>query len=64
MKTKFPRLWTITRSAFILFNCFDYSDGKLSIGEIDLFIGANFLVTVSQPNSENRQLSWKCTCQF
>jgi magnesium transporter len=40
---------------FILFNSFYYSNGKLSIGEIDLFIGDNFLITVSQRDSENRQ---------
>lgn len=55
-ENEIPKIVNYPRSAFILFNCFDYSDGKLSIGEIDLFIGANFLVTVSQPNSENRQL--------
>jgi magnesium transporter len=55
-ENEIPKIVDYPRSAFILFNCFDYSDGKLSIGEIDLFIGANFLVTVSQRNSENRQL--------
>lgn len=51
-----PKIQDFPRSTFILFNSFDYSNRTLSIGEIDLFIGANFLVTVSQRNSENRQL--------
>jgi len=51
-----PKIEDFPRNTFILFNAFDYSNRKLSIGEIDLFIGANFLVTVSQRNSENRRL--------
>ena len=47
---------TFPRSTFILFNCFDYSNRELLIGEIDLFIGANFLVSVSLRNAENRRL--------
>jgi magnesium transporter len=50
-----PKMDDFPRNAFILFNAFDYSDGKLAIGEIDLFIGNNFLITVSQRDSENRQ---------
>jgi len=52
-KNEIPKIEDYPRSTFILFNCFDYSGGKLSIGEIDLFIGSNFLVTFSQHNSEN-----------
>jgi magnesium transporter len=51
-----PKIEDFPRSTFILFNSFDYSNGELSIGEIDLFIGANFLVTVSLRNSESRRL--------
>ncbi len=51
-----PKIEDFPRNTFLLFNAFDYSDGKLSIGEIDLFVGDNFLVTVSQRNSENRRL--------
>ncbi len=49
-----PKIEDFPRNSFILFNAFDYSNRKLSIGEIDLFIGNNFLVTVSHRNSENR----------
>ncbi len=55
-ENEIPKIEDFPRSTFILFNCFDYSNRELSIGEIDLFIGANFLVTVSLRNSENRRL--------
>ncbi len=48
-----PKIEDFPSNTFILFNTFDYSNQELSIGEIDLFIGANFLVTVSQRNAEN-----------
>jgi magnesium transporter len=53
-ENQIPKIEDFPRNTFIIFNAFDYSNRKLSIGEIDLFIGANFLVTVSQRNSENR----------
>ncbi len=55
-ENELPKIQDFPRSTFILFNSFDYSNKELAIGEIDLFIGANFLVTVSQRNSEDRQL--------
>jgi magnesium transporter len=55
-ENQIPKIEDFPRNTFILFNAFYYSDEKLSIGEIDLFIGDNFLVTVSQRDSENRQL--------
>jgi magnesium transporter len=51
-----PKIEDFPRNTFLLFNTFDYSKRKLSIGEIDLFLGESFLVTVSQRNSENRRL--------
>jgi magnesium transporter len=51
-----PKIEDFPGNTFILFNTFDYSKGILSFGEIDLIIGANFLVTVSQLNSKNRPL--------
>jgi magnesium transporter len=51
-----PKIEDFPRNTFIIFNTFEYFNKKLSIGEIDLFIGVNFLVTVSQLNSENRRL--------
>ena len=55
-ENEIPKIEDFPRSTFILFNCFDYANRELSIGEIDLFIGANFLVTVSLRNAENRRL--------
>jgi magnesium transporter len=55
-ENEIPKIEDFPRSTFILFNCFDYANRELSIGEIDLFIGANFLVTVSLRNAQNRRL--------
>jgi len=55
-ENQIPKIEDFPRNTFIIFNTFDYSNKILSIGEIDLFIGDNFLVTVSQRNSKNRRL--------
>jgi magnesium transporter len=55
-ENQIPKIEDFPRNTFILFNAFDYSDKRLSVDEIDLFIGDNFLVTVSQREAENRQL--------
>jgi magnesium transporter len=55
-ENEIPKIEDFPRNTFILFNSFDYSNKELSIGEIDLFIGENFLVTVSQQNFGNRRL--------
>ena len=41
-----PKIEDYPKNTFILFNAFGYANGKLSIDEVDLFIGENFLVTV------------------
>jgi magnesium transporter len=51
-----PKIENFPRNTFILFNAVDYVDGQLLMGEIDLFIGDNFVVTVSQRTSDNRRL--------
>ena len=51
-KNQLPKIEDFPTNTFVLFNAFDYSNRELLIGEIDLFIGENFLVTVSQRNSE------------
>jgi magnesium transporter len=53
-QNQIPKIEDFPGNTFILFNTFDYSNRNLSIGEIDLFIGNNFLVTVSQQNFEKR----------
>ncbi|PKN69175.1 MAG: Mg2+/Co2+ transporter [Deltaproteobacteria bacterium HGW-Deltaproteobacteria-12] len=55
-KNQIPKIEDFPRNTFIIFNTFEYSNKKLSIGEIDLFIGDNFLVTVSQRKSDNRRV--------
>ena len=55
-ENEIPKIEDYSRNTFILFNTFDYANGELSIGEIDLFIGDNFVVTVSLSNSENRRV--------
>jgi len=42
-----PKMEDYHKNTFILFNAFSYANGKLSIDEVDLFIGENFLVTVT-----------------
>ena len=51
-----PKIDDFPRNTFIIFNSFRYSDRTLSIGEVDLFIGENFLVTVSGRDSNGRPL--------
>jgi magnesium transporter len=43
------------RYTFIVFNAFKYSRGMLSIDEADMFIGADFLITVNIRGPENRR---------
>lgn len=54
-ENEIPKIDDYSQNTFILFNTFDYVNGDLSIGEIDVFIGENFLVTISLSNSDNRQ---------
>jgi len=42
-----PKIEDYHKNTFILFNAFSYADSKLSIDEVDLFIGENFLVSVT-----------------
>jgi magnesium transporter len=55
-ENQIPKIEDFPRNTFIIFNTFAYSNKKLSIDEINLFIGENFLVTISQRNSENHRL--------
>jgi magnesium transporter len=51
-----PKLDDYANNSFILFNAFHTKDGVLSVSEVDAFLGANFLVTVSSYNSLNLSL--------
>jgi magnesium transporter len=50
-----PKIEHFTNNTFILFNAFTYIDNELFTDEINLFIGENFLITVSGHNSGDRK---------
>ena len=50
-----PKIEYFTNNTFILFNAFTYTEKELFIDEINLFIGKNFLITVSGHNSGERK---------
>jgi len=50
-----PKIEHFPGNTFIIFNSFSYKEKQLYIDEIDLFIGKNFLITVSGINSEGRK---------
>jgi len=50
-----PKIEHFPNNSFILFNAFSYSDQTLYTDEVNLFIGKNFLITVSGHNSEGRR---------
>ena len=50
-----PKIEYFPDNTFILFNAFSYVDKELLIDEINLFIGQNFLITVSGYNSGTRK---------
>ncbi len=51
-----PKIEDFPRNTFVLFNAFSYAGDRLSIAEIDLFLGSNFLVTVSRRDPDDVQL--------
>lgn len=50
-----PKIEHYTNNTFIIFNSFIFADKTLNIDEINLFIGKNFLITVSGHNSDTRK---------
>jgi magnesium transporter len=50
-----PKIEYFINNTFIIFNAFSYSEKSLLIDEINLFIGKNFLITVSGHNSGTRK---------
>ena len=50
-----PKIEHFQNNTFILFNAFSYTEKSLFIDEINLFIGKNFLITVSGINSGTRK---------
>ena len=50
-----PKIEHFINNTFIIFNSFSYTNNELFIDEINLFLGKNFLITVSGHNSEERK---------
>lgn len=50
-----PKIEHFPNNTFIIFNSFSYNNRTLFIDEIDIFIGKNFLITVSGINSDGRK---------
>ena len=50
-----PKIEYFTNNTFIIFNSFSYSKNELFIDEVNLFIGKNFLITVSGHHSDGRK---------
>jgi magnesium transporter len=55
-----PKIEYFTNNTFIIFNSFTYSKNELFIDEINLFLGKNFLITVSGHNSGERNPLKNC----
>jgi magnesium transporter len=50
-----PKIEHFPNNTFIIFNSFSYIEKQLYIDEVDLFLGKNFLISVSGINSEGRK---------
>lgn len=53
--SQIPKIDFFPDHTFIIFNSFSYSDKILYIDEVALFIGKNFLITISGHNSDQRR---------
>ena len=49
-----PKVEDFPDNTFILFNTFQYDQGALEVGEINLFLGKRFLVSISHLDSRHR----------
>lgn len=50
-----PKIEHFPNNTFIIFNSYSYRNKTLFIDEVDLFLGKNFLITVSGINSDGRK---------
>lgn len=50
-----PKIEYFPSNTFVLFNAFSYTDKTLFIDEVNLFLGKDFLITVSGHNSDIRR---------
>lgn len=55
-----PKIEHFLNNTFIIFNSFSYIKNELFIDEVNIFIGKNFLITVSGHNSEGRKPLSNC----
>jgi magnesium transporter len=53
--SQLPKIEHFPDSTFIIFNSYIYQQGELLIDEVDIFIGRDFLITVSGVNSDGRR---------
>ena len=51
-----PKIDIFPGGTFMLFNSYKYLNGKLSLGEVNLILGKDFLITVSGHSGEDQQL--------
>ena len=54
-KNQVPKIEDFPGNTFVIFNAFSYINRKLSVDEVDLFIGEKFLITVSGYDSGARR---------
>jgi magnesium transporter len=54
-KNQVPKIEDFPGNTFVIFNAFSYTNRKLSVDEVDLFIGEKFLITVSGYDSGARR---------
>jgi magnesium transporter len=54
-KNQVPKIEDFPGNTFVIFNAFTYTNRKLSVDEVDLFIGEKFLITVSGYDSGTRR---------
>jgi magnesium transporter len=55
-ENQIPKIEDYPHHTFILFNVFTHQDHQLTISEVDMFIGKDFLVTVSGNNGDAHDL--------
>jgi magnesium transporter len=51
-----PKMDDYPRHTFMIFNAFQYAEDALTVQELDIFIGKNFIVTVQQRDPRGRPL--------
>jgi magnesium transporter len=52
-ENQIPKIEEYPRYTFLLFNIINYAHGEISIDEADMFLGADYLITVTGHNTEN-----------